>query len=73
METFKMETAKPEINFAKESSDVWNRIVAQVVDQAVLEVAAPMKEVNVDEAKMEAVRTTVEEELHTSLEKTPGL
>lgn len=68
MEGFKMEAAKPEITFSGESKGVWDRITAQLVDKVVAEVTAPMKELNVDEEKMKATRTVVEEEVRTVLE-----
>ncbi len=73
MEGFKREAAKPEISFAKESPGVWDRITAQLVDKVVAEVAAPMKELNVDEEKMKAVRTAVEEEVRAFFENNAEL
>lgn len=67
MEGFKIEVVKPEITFAKESKGVWESILDNVITQAVKEVVAPLKESNVDEEKMKAVRTAVEEEVRTLL------
>jgi hypothetical protein len=73
MEGFKMEAIKPEINFAKESSGVWDRIMAQLIDKVALEAVASMNKVNVDEEKMKAVRTVVEEEVRALLENNAEL
>jgi hypothetical protein len=73
MEGFKTEAAKSEITFAGESKGVWDRITAQIVDKVVVEVTAPMKESTVDEEKMKAVRTIVEEEVGTLLENNAEL
>lgn len=73
MKENKMETAKTEITFAKESSGVWERIAAQLVDKVVFESVGYMKESAVDEEKMKAVRTVAEEEVRAFLENNAEL
>lgn len=73
MEGYKNKEAKSEITFAKESSGVWERIVAQLVDKVVSEAVAHMKDSVVDEEKTKAIRTVVEEEVRALLENNAEL
>lgn len=69
MEEFKIETKIQGIIFAQEHQGPWDRIFSSLVDKTTYDVVVNMKETEVDNEKIRAVRSVVEKGLRALLEE----